>query len=63
MAGGSKRWRDFPDFQRFGRSQPLSDGFSSHGIFLPRPRTKTLQKLLEKGVVNLYLVFGTDTGH
>jgi hypothetical protein len=48
MAGGSRRQRDFPDFQRFGRLQPLSDGFSSHGIFLPWQGSKTLQKLLEK---------------
>jgi hypothetical protein len=48
MAGGSGRWRDFPDFQRFGRFEPLSDGFSSHGVFLPRQGTKTSRKLLEK---------------
>jgi hypothetical protein len=63
MAGGSRRQRDFPDFQRFGRLQLLSDGLSSHGIFLSRQGTKPSENCWKKGVVNLYLVFGAETGH
>jgi hypothetical protein len=48
MAGGSKRWRDFPDFQRFGLLQPHSGGRSSHGIFVPWRTTNHLGKWLEK---------------
>jgi hypothetical protein len=63
MAGGSKRQRDFPDFQRFGRLQRLSDGLSSHGIFCPGRDQKSSKNCWKKGVVNLYLVFGADGGH
>jgi len=48
MAGGSKRWRDFPDFRRFWLLQPLSGGLSSHGIFVPWAGDKSSRKWLEK---------------
>jgi hypothetical protein len=44
MAGGSKRWRDFPDFQRFGRLQSLSDDRSRHAIFCPGRAPKIVGK-------------------
>jgi hypothetical protein len=63
MAGGSRRWRDFPDFQRFGRLQPLSDGFSSHEVLGLRRGKNPPEFGWKKGVVNLYLVFETDGRH
>jgi len=55
MVGGFKRRRDFPDFQRFGRLQPLSNGLPSHGIPVPAAWNKNLPKMVGKNVLLTYI--------
>jgi hypothetical protein len=63
MAGGSKRQRDFPDFQRFWADATVFRRRSSHRDFLPGSSSKPLKNCWKKGVVNLYLVFQADDRH
>jgi hypothetical protein len=62
-AGGSKRWRDFSDFQVFRAVAAVFRRLSMHGIFLPRRGRKSSENGWKKRVVNLYLVFEADAEH